>query len=373
MSAYTSAARALQALGHDVRLATYHLGRDMPGIPVSRIPGIPWYGKLAAGPSWHKPYLDLLLFFTALRLARSFRPDLIHAHLHEGAFVGQWLRRFLRIPLLFDCQGSLTGEMAEHRFVYPGTRLHRFFQKMERAIVHSADQVVTSSSLTAAMLVRDFQLPPARVTPLIDAVNTEDFSPGPRDPDLFRELRLPAGKKIIVYLGVMSEQQGVDLLLDVADRVCKTRNDIHFLLMGYPDGAYREKAAARGLTAQITFTGRIPYAQAASYLRLGDVAVSPKLSNTEANGKLFNYMACGLPCVVSDTPVNREILAETGIYAARGDVGDTAAKLIRLLDDEAERKTLAQAVRDMAVQKHSWSARGTQLSEICARLLQVRP
>ena len=44
-------ARALRSLGHDVRIATYHIGRDMPGIPVVRIPRIPWYNRLEAGPS----------------------------------------------------------------------------------------------------------------------------------------------------------------------------------------------------------------------------------------------------------------------------------------------------------------------------------
>jgi hypothetical protein len=38
--------------------------------PVFRlpIPSVPWYGKLSAGPSWHKPYLDLLLFFKAVKV-----------------------------------------------------------------------------------------------------------------------------------------------------------------------------------------------------------------------------------------------------------------------------------------------------------------
>ncbi len=59
-------ARALTKLGHEVCIVTYHLGRDMPGVRVVRTPHIPWYGKLEAGPSWHKPYLDILLLWKAL-------------------------------------------------------------------------------------------------------------------------------------------------------------------------------------------------------------------------------------------------------------------------------------------------------------------
>ena len=117
-------ARALIDLGHDVRIVTYHLGRDMEGIPTVRIGQIPWYKKLSPGPSWHKPYLDILLFFKALSSARRCRPDIIHAHLHEGAFVGLLLGKLLHIPMLFDCQGSMTAEMIDHGFIRKGTLLY---------------------------------------------------------------------------------------------------------------------------------------------------------------------------------------------------------------------------------------------------------
>ncbi|MBP1729182.1 MAG: glycosyltransferase, YqgM-like family, partial [Deltaproteobacteria bacterium] len=62
-------ARILAALGQRVEIVTYHIGRDLPGIITRRIPAIPWYRKLEAGPSWHKPYLDILLFCKALSVA----------------------------------------------------------------------------------------------------------------------------------------------------------------------------------------------------------------------------------------------------------------------------------------------------------------
>src|SRR5665647_3537086 len=70
-------ARALTKLGHEVCIVTYHLGRDMPGVRVVRTAVVPWYSKLEAGPSWHKPYLDLLLLWKAVTEARSFHPHLI--------------------------------------------------------------------------------------------------------------------------------------------------------------------------------------------------------------------------------------------------------------------------------------------------------
>jgi glycosyltransferase involved in cell wall biosynthesis len=83
----------------------------------------------------------------------------------------------------------------------------------------------------------------------------------------------------------------------------------------------------------VTFTGAVRYEQAPAYLALGDVAVAPKLSLTEGNGKLLNYIAMGLPTVAFDTSVSREILGDLGIYAPAGDWTALATELERTLRD----------------------------------------
>ena len=89
--------------------------------------------------------------------------------------------------------------------------------------------------------------------------------------------------------------------------------------MGYPgQDRYREAARQMGILDNVTFTGALPYEMAPTYLALGDVAVSPKMSATEGNGKLLNYMAVGLPTVTFDTPVSRELLGDLGLYAPWG-------------------------------------------------------
>ena len=82
-----------------VVLCTYFLGRDVEGIPTERTVMIPWYNKLSAGPSWHKFYIDVLLLSKVLRACRNFRPDIIHAHLHEGILIGKIASLIFRVPL----------------------------------------------------------------------------------------------------------------------------------------------------------------------------------------------------------------------------------------------------------------------------------
>jgi glycosyltransferase involved in cell wall biosynthesis len=360
-------ARALISLGHEVCIATYHLGRDMEGIPTVRIPTVPWYKKLSAGPSWHKPYLDILLFFTALAATLRRRPDIIHAHLHEGAFIGLFLKKFLRIPLIFDCQGSLTAEMLDHGFIRRGSPWFRFFLWMEKIINNGTDFIVTSSHAGAADLTKAWIVPSTKVKGLIDGVDTDLFRPFPRD-EARRALNLPPNGLIAVFLGILNRYQGIDILMEVLKILKERGTELHFLVMGFPHEQYLKKAVAGGVADMVTFTGLIDYEKAPFFLCAGDIAISPKISLTEANGKLFNYMACGLPTVVFDNPVNREILGDSGVYARHGDPADFAAQIEELLHDRERRDELATRTRERAVRDHSWKSRGEQLIEIYRKL-----
>ena len=356
-------ARALRSLGHDVRIVTYHLGRDMPGIPVYRIHHIPWYSKLEAGPSLHKLYLDVLLFFKAALLVPDFRPDIIHAHLHEGASIGFLLRKLTGLPLLFDYQGSLTGECIDHGFFSGSSVTAGIFRRIELMINRSADAVITSSSAGAAEFTSVWQIDSSRVTALIDGVDTDIFHPGAQN-EARALLGIDRDIPVVAYLGLMNRYQGTDLLLDSIEIIKSKGLNVHFLIMGFPDERYREAAKARGLSDMIRFTGKVDYKDAPLMLSVADIAVTPKLSPTEANGKIFNYMACGLPVVAFDTPVNREALGDSGIFAVYGDADDLAAKLIELLDDRDLRASLANQVRTKAINDHSWLSRGNKLVEI---------
>lgn len=361
-------ARALRTLGHDVRIVTYHLGRDMPDIPTIRIPRVPWYSRLEAGPSWHKLYLDLLLFFKTLLIIPEFRPDIIHAHLHEGAFTGYFLKKLSGLPLILDYQGSLTGECIDHGFFKETSRTAGVFRRIERMTDSFADRIITSSGAGTVELVNNWGVPSRMVTPLIDAVDTEIFRPRPHH-DGRQALGISRDSFVVAYLGIMSRYQGTDLLLDCIEQLKHDGIQAFFLIMGFPDERYRAEAQSRGLADMIHFTGKVDYAQAPLLLSAADIAVTPKLSPTEANGKIFNYMACGLPVVAFDTPVNREVLGDTGMYASYGDARDLAAKIAVLATDNDLRAGLSGQVRDKAISEHSWNSRGNLLTEIYRTVL----
>lgn len=345
--------RGLQARGVEVRVATYPTGRDIDGLAITR--ARPWFGVEAGalGPTWGRPLLDLSLLAACRRVVRAFRPHLIHGHLHEGIAIGAVLCAGHGLPLVADLQGSLTEELADHRFIPERGALRGLVSFAERWLVRRPDRIVTSSSHGASLL-RAQGVDAGRIAALPDGVDVGDFRPCPPDPDLRRQLGLEHGR-VVVFLGVLTDYQGVDLLLDAVPAVMRRCPDARFLVMGYPNERhYRQLARARGIEAAVTFTGRVPYERAPRWLNLGDVAVSPKRSRTEANGKLLNYMACGLPVVATDTPVNRELLGDAGVYAAVGDAAALAGRLVDMLSNPEGARERGAALRMRAEREFAW-------------------
>jgi glycosyltransferase involved in cell wall biosynthesis len=168
-------------------------------------------------------------------------------------------------------------------------------------------------------------------------------------------LGIPQGRRIIVYLGLLADYQGTDALLEAAALALEKRADLHFLIMGFPAVEYYQyRASQLGIADHVTFTGKIAYNDARDYLALGDIAVAPKLSLTEASGKILNYMAMGLPTVAFDTRVSREYLGDAGFYAKQGDPVSLAEALLGCLSDP-ETALRRQTLRSMARNSYSWS------------------
>jgi glycosyltransferase involved in cell wall biosynthesis len=188
-------AKALIKLGYTVTLCTYFLGRDVEGIPTERTLMVPWYKKLSAGPSWHKFYIDLLLLWKVLKSCRKSRPDIIHAHLHEGVVIGKLASRLFGIPLVADIQGSLTDELLAHNFLPNYSWLIKLMRVVERKINEMPAHLIVSSTENARACIRTYGISADRVSPVLDGVDLEVFSPGKRDTVLEAFLGISAVKR----------------------------------------------------------------------------------------------------------------------------------------------------------------------------------
>ena len=363
----------LEKLGNKVTIVTYYIGGDLDGVAIERTRPIPWRHDYEVGCSRHKLVFDALLSIKSLQVALRQKPDVIHAHLHEGALIGYVLGKLLgkrqRVPLIFDFQGSMTGEMTDHHFLNPDGALYGPVRWVEQVIDHLPSAIITSSRHAADLLRNEFHCHSDRLHIVPDCVNTDTFCPDAFTEEervsLKAQLGIPPERKVVAYLGLLAEYQGTPLLVQAAAQLVKTRPDVHFLIMGFPgEQGYRDYAHSLGLADHVTFTGKIPYKLAPRFLALGDVAVSTKISATEGSGKLLNYMALALPTVAFDTPVSREYLDDWGVYAEPGNAAALAEALGSILEDEERAAALGMGLRQRAIERYSWEQAGRQIMGI---------
>jgi len=365
-------ARILVELGHRVTICTYHLGRTPEGIEIHRIPHLPWYSKLDAGPSWHKYYIDILLTIRALLSGLRDKPDIVHGHLHEGVFIGYFVSRILDVPLVFDLQGSLVGEMLAHDFISTRGLFYSSNRFLEKLTTQMADVVLASSVGAASYLQTDPDLGVKKIHIVPEGVDVDIYEKANRF-GIRQELGIEDSTPLCVYMGVLYPYQGIDALIRGAPIALEICPELEFLVIGFPNVDHYERMADNiGIGDRFHFVGRVEYERLPEYLTAGDLAVTPKDSQTEANSKIYNFMAAGLPVVAYDTATNRSLLGELGSYSARGDVNGLAAAVGELARDEEKRKRIGTACRKRAREDFSWKNVGEKILTIYEDLLEGR-
>ena len=360
--------RALQKLGHEIVIVTYGIGRDIPGIRIIRTINFPWYNKLSAGPSYTKILLLPFLTFKVLTTILSFKPQIIHAHLHEGAIIARFCKFFFPgRKYLFDMQGSLTGETLQHGFVKKNSLFFKFLMWFEKHIANWFFVITQSDSMIAEL--ESFSVPENRRRNVHDGVDTEIFRPMKFSTELAVKLGVDETRPRVLYMGLLEQYQGADLMFRAFKHVWEKDSTVQFIVIGFPNiEKYMNQCRELGILDHVLFLGKIDYTTLPEYLSLAGVAVAPKISLTEGDGKIYNYMAMGMVTVAFDRSVSREILADTGLFAEFENAVDLADKITWALTHPSECKALGVKARERAIANLSWDAVGNRINEVYHQL-----
>jgi len=350
--------KALANHGYENIIVTYHNGRDLEGLDIRRIINIPWYKKLEAGPSIHKFYIDIILFFKAASVYIKEKPDIIYGHLHEGAFIGgliKYLITFGKVPLVFDVQGSLTAELDTFNWIKGRKVIRWFFHTLEKFICKMPDFFICSSVSNGDIIKNKFNVSPDKVRVVIDGVHTDFFNQPPKK-NLREELGIPEDAPLVIFTGALLAAKGIWNLVSAIPLVLEERGNTHFLIVGYPVEEVAAKVKELGVEKNVHFTGMVDYFKLPDYLLISDIAVEPKVDRAgEASGKVINYMGAGLPVVCFEGKNNRRFLGEGGIYAADNKVENLAAKIIWAIDNPARAKKLGELNKKRVEEVFSWN------------------
>ena len=362
-------ATSLRELGHHVTILAYPNGRDIAGLRVLRCWGVPFNYRIIVGSSRHKLYLDAMLALKSLPVMARLKPDLIHAHLHEGGLIGAALSSIWRVPLVLDFQGSMTSEMLDHHFLRPDSVFLKPLRWLEERIDRRPDAVITSSHNAARLLRTEFGCRESHVHTVSDCVNPNTFRPDATTPEERIALRarygIPADARVVIYLGILQDYQGIPHLIQSARQVIDQQPDTYFLIMGFPNQArYQALAESLGVGHRVLLPGQVPYEQTPAHLSIGDIAAAPKLSATEGAAKLLYYMSTALPVVAFDTPVSREYLGELGLCAEPGSVEGLAENILALLRAPEQACWRGRQLRQRVLERHTWTQGGQRIADV---------
>jgi glycosyltransferase involved in cell wall biosynthesis len=364
-------ARALECLGHKIMIVTYHNGDDIDkyittNIDVRRIRRwLFWYKKTEAGPDWQKVLLNLFLIVKSFNMIFSWKPNVLHAHLHEGILIGRIMQIifFLRkLPLVSDFHGSLVGEMRSHGYlgVPPfGT----IFRTLERWINGMGDVSVVSGEENVKVIKEARK--DKRAVYLWDGVNISDYDKNCDKIDLREKHKIPKNKFVVVYTGALIENKGIRHILESIPFVIKKNPDIHFVIGGFPDGWVREYVSNRNLQKSVTIISPLNYFELAEINELADVAIDPKDATVkQASGKILQYMAAHAGIICSDRPTNHRYLSKDSAQFLKTIDAHSLLKAIeRFKSDKAYLKMCADnAFKD--ADKFSWDKIGAKLDKI---------
>lgn len=168
---------------------------------------------------------------------------------------------------------------------------------------------------------------------------------------------------MVGYVGVMGDQEGIDLLIDAAWHIVNVmgRHDVQFCLVGGGpslDGL-KTLAAARDLSDYITFTGRAPDQDLFEVLSTMDLGVNPdrvnEMNDKSTMNKIMEYMSLEKAMVQFDVTEGRFSAQEASLYAKANDPVDMAEKIIELIDDSERRVTMGAFGRKRVEQELNWS------------------
>jgi glycosyltransferase involved in cell wall biosynthesis len=282
-------------------------------------------------------------------LLRELRPDVVHAH---------WLPGFAFFAAVAGARPLVA--MAWGSDVL---RARRFQTLANRVALRRATLAMADSQ---ALLDRLVALGAGRCELVNWGVDLALFRPGDRGA-LKASLGLGEGPVVLSPRSLMPIYNP-RTIVDAFAQVAAERDDVQLVLKHM--GVVREDLGP--LPDRVHVVSNVEYEQMPAYYGAADVCVSIASSDS-APRSVFEAMACGAPCVISDLPwVHEQIADEREALVVPIERDAVAAAIRRLLDDDSLAAGIARRGRELAELHHDAAAHMDRLAETYRTLARPR-
>ena len=289
----------------------------------------PWF---AAAPAGAGP-LAVIAGVRQLLLKR--RPALVQATFLDALFLGVPGARIAGVPAI------LCGRRNQGHW-------KRWFHRLPLWIVNRiATYWQANAASVAAMLHRDEGIPRERIEIVPNGLDLERFRPAsaPERARARARLGIEATAFVVVMVANFTPIKNQAMLVDAAAVMSREGCFATFLLIGEGplEGQLRAQIVRNQLESSVRLVGAVSNVEA--YLAAADAGVLCSW-NEGCSNALLEYMAAGLPTVVTDIPGNRGLAQ--GALVPPGEANPMAAALLALAGDPRLRNELGQKNREKA-------------------------
>jgi glycosyltransferase involved in cell wall biosynthesis len=360
-------AEAWTRSGHDTVIVRPRLGERgrAAGVVETPIVEVPVIRPLSA-------YAGLLV--GGLRAGRRHRADVVYAREMLGP-VPLLLARLLGRPLVIE----VNADSYAHRRDRLGNGPVRLavLRALQRLAFRTADRIVAVTPGLRDAIVSRYGIAAEKVSVIANGANLERLAPMGAAA-CRRAIGLPEAAPCVGFVGTFFHYQGVDTLIAAAPEILARHPAARFLVVG--DGPARSdwETAARttGVAPAFVFPGQVPHADVARWINAMDVCVAPFAGSRGETSplKLYDYLACARPAVVSAIPaVTDESRASGGCVDVPPDDPKALARaVIDLLDDAPRRRRLGEAGRAWVTRERAWDVVARRVLAVCASAIGSR-
>jgi glycosyltransferase involved in cell wall biosynthesis len=289
--------------------------------------------------------------------------DFIHVHSVPDFLVfAAWLPRFSGTPVVLDIHDILP-EFYNSKF---GSRsnstIFRFLQGVEKISGRFAGHVIVANHIWQDRLLSR-SIEPGKCTVVLNSPDRSIFTKTGNNPAT--QVRFS-----LLYPGSINWHQGLDIAIRAFGRISSEVPSVDFHIYG--EGPLKQDLVALvqelKLENRVLFHKPIALREMAKVIESADLGVVPKRNDNFGNEafstKILEFMAVGVPVIVSDTAVDKYYFDDSVVrFFQAGNEEDLARRLLELIrNPERRRSQIEEATR--FINKNDWTAKKHEYLEL---------